>query len=320
MSARALANSSARTTRCGQTTLGCFLKNLSKFLCLSTTLLAAACTQPLTTVIENDPEGLQRYYRAAEIALQNSGRLRTDYAPEDAPFSYDELVENFIRVALYDEYTVTNGRYVERQSPTHLRRWETPVRVATIFGESTPPEQRERDRAEIRNFTARLAGLTGLDMRLTDEASANMLVMVLTKPEQQAFAASLPDRFPNIDPAVVDAFMNSPINIFCAAFAFPVKGQPGVYGRSLILIKGEHGDLMRKSCIHEEMAQAMGLSNDSRSARPSIFNDDEEFAFLTLHDEILLRMLYDRRLEAGMTADQVRPLLPQIARDVADSY
>ena len=296
------------------------MKNLSGYLCLSAALFASACTQPIATAIQNDPAALQKFYATAEVALLNSGRLRQDYAPEDAPFSYDELVENFTRVALYDEYTVTNGKYVERQTETHLRRWETPVRVATIFGESSTPDQRDRDRTEVRTFTSRLAGLTGLDMRVTDEASANMLVMFLTKPEQQAFAASLPDRFPNIDGAVVDAFMNSPPNIFCAAFAFPVRGKKGEYGRSLILVKGEHGDLMRKSCIHEEMAQAMGLSNDSRNARPSIFNDDEEFAFLTLHDEILMRMLYDPRLRDGMTADQVRPLLPQIARDIADSY
>ncbi len=74
---------------------------------------------------------------------------------------------------------------------------------------------------------------------------------------------------------------------------------------------------MRKSCVHEEMAQAMGLTNDSPNARPSIFNDDEEFAFLTRHDEILLRMLYDPRLKAGMESYEVIPLLPAIARDAA---
>ena len=65
------------------------------------------------------------------------------------------------------------------------------------------------------------------------------------------------------------------------------------------------------------MAQAMGLTNDSPDARPSIFNDDEEFAFLTRHDEILLKMLYDPRLKAGMESYEVIPLLSAIARDAA---
>lgn len=279
-------------------------------------LILAGCVDPslLAPEAENE-DGLRRYYAAAEIGLRRAGRLRIDTAPADAPFNIENLVENFERIALYDEYTVTNGRYVARQTRTHLRRWETPVRVATIFGGSTSEGQRRRDSAEVSRYTQRLAGLTGLDMAVVDEADANLLVLFLSRSEQAEFAATLPDRYPNIDEAVIDAFLNSPVNIFCAAFAFPVKGQKGVYGRSLILVKSEHRDLMRKSCIHEEMAQAMGLSNDSRDARPSIFNDDEEFALLTAHDEILLQMLYDPRLKAGMNAREVLPLLPDIARD-----
>ena len=43
----------------------------------------------------------------------------------------------------------------------------------------------------------------------------------------------------------------------------------------------------------------MGLPNDSPEARPSLFNDDLEFALLTEHDAVLLRMLYDPRLRPG---------------------
>ena len=83
----------------------------------------------------------------------------------------------------------------------------------------------------------------------------------------------------------------------------------------IILIRAEHPPLTRLSCVHEEMAQAMGLPNDSPDARPSLFNDSLEFALLTEHDAILLRMLYDPRLRPGMTAAEARPLLPAIAAD-----
>ena len=62
------------------------------------------------------------------------------------------------------------------------------------------------------------------------------------------------------------------------------------------------------------MAQGLGLPNDSPLARPSIFNDDEEFALLTRHDELLLTMLYDDRLTPGMTPDEARPVLQQLAQ------
>ena len=54
--------------------------------------------------------------------------------------------------------------------------------------------------------------------------------------------------------------------------------------------------------------------NDSDAARPSIFNDDDEFAYLTSHDEQLLQMLYDPRLSIGMTADEARPIVINMAR------
>jgi len=64
------------------------------------------------------------------------------------------------------------------------------------------------------------------------------------------------------------------------------------------------------------MAQSLGLSNDSKVARPSIFNDDEEFALLTKHDEILLKILYDRRLKPGMNNIEARPIVTKIAQEL----
>jgi len=51
--------------------------------------------------------------------------------------------------------------------------------------------------------------------------------------------------------------------------------------------------------------------------RPSIFNDDGEFALLTDHDEDLLRILYDLRLAPGMTAEQAMPIVRRIAGELA---
>ena len=68
-------------------------------------------------------------------------------------------------------------------------------------------------------------------------------------------------------------------------------GAGAAYSNAVAVIRAELPDRMRLSCIHEELAQGMGLANDSPDARPSIFNDDEEFAYLTTHDERMLRML-----------------------------
>ncbi len=85
------------------------------------------------------------------------------------------------------------------------------------------------------------------------------------------------------------------------------------------MIRAEHPDLLRLSCLHEEIAQGLGLANDSPLARPSIFNDDEEFGLLTTHDEYLLKMLYDPRIRPGMTAEEAIPVARTIANELLPS-
>ena len=260
-------------------------------------------------------ESLDDFYASIERDLTSSGRMRRDVAPADAPYTVDDLVRDFERIALYDEYADVGGRFVRAESPALLRRWDRPVRVAVMTGTSASPEDAARDRANVAAFTRRLAQLTGLDMTPGEGADVNFLVLFMTSNERTAFADQVSDYYPDFAPAVMGALRDTPLDTFCTAYAFSDPGQPSVYSAVIILIRAEHPPLTRLSCVHEEMAQAMGLPNDSPEARPSLFNDDLEFALLTEHDAILLRMLYDPRLRPGMTASEARPLLPQIAAD-----
>jgi hypothetical protein len=152
-------------------------------------------------------------------------------------------------------------------------------------------------------------------MGLGTGSDVNFLVLFMTSAERTAFAEQVAAHYPNFAPAVMSALRDTPLDTFCTAYAFAKPEDPSTYSAVIVLIRAEHPPLTRLSCVNEEMAQAMGLPNDSPEARPSLFNDSLEFALLTEHDAVLLRMLYDPRLRPGMTADQVRPLLPAIARD-----
>jgi len=90
----------------------------------------------------------------------------------------------------------------------------------------------------------------------------------------------------------------------------------GAITQADILIKDELPPRIRKACIVEEIVQSLGLMNDDPQARPSIFNDSQEYLDLTSHDEFLLRILYDSRVRPGMTARQMNPLVRQIIREV----
>ncbi len=267
--------------------------------------------------VEDQPErdGLVDLYAAVEGDLTASGKMRRDTAPSDAPFTVEDLVRNFERVALYDEYVEIGGRFLHSETPALLRRWERPVRVDVVAGDSLPSEEVARDRENVAAFTERLARLTGLDMAMAGADDANFLVLILDTAEQEEFAAEAAGRYSRFGPAVTDALGDAPSDTYCTAYFFADPEDPSLYAAVAVLIRAEHPPLTRLSCVHEEMAQSMGLPNDSPDARPSLFNDSLEFAFLTEHDEVLLRMLYDPRLHPGMSAEEARPLLPEIARD-----
>ncbi|MBZ0128146.1 MAG: DUF2927 domain-containing protein [Rhodobacteraceae bacterium] len=258
---------------------------------------------------------LEAYYASIQNRLLAQGLLRTDGGGTDVPFSEETLVQDFERIALYDEYTIRNNRFVAQQTPSHLRRWQQPIRIGLLFGDLVDMETRAKDRANVAAYAQRLSRLTGVPITLTN-TNANFHILFLHRDEQKTVGPELRKRVPRLSPVVIDEIVNSPRSTFCVAYAFSDAENSNAYSAAIILVKAEHGDLMRLSCIHEEMAQAMGLANDSPAARPSIFNDDEEFALLTRHDEMLLRMLYDRRLKLGMTPETARPLLPAIAADV----
>lgn len=262
---------------------------------------------------------LSQFYAEVETGLTSSGKMRRDTSPDDAPFGVGDVTANFERIALYDEYVEVGGRFIRRETPSTLRRWERAVRVDMLIGDALKPEEAEVDRANITAFTERLARLTGADIAVSDGGEANFLVLILSRGEQEAFADEAAMRMPGFEPAVFGAIRTTPVDTFCTAYAFADPADPNRYAAVLVLIKAEHPALTRHSCVQEEMAQAMGLPNDYDGARPSLFNDSLEFAFLTRHDEVLLRMLYDRRLWPGMTAAEARPILPAVAADAMRS-
>ena len=184
-----------------------------------------------------------------------------------------------------------------------------------MTGASAPPEDAARDRANVAAFTSRLGAADRPRHGARPGHDVNFLVLFMTSAERKAFADQVRALYPDFAPAVMAALRDTPLDTFCTAYAFSEPDEPSIYSAVIVLIRAEHPPFTRLSCVHEEMAQAMGLPNDSPEARPSLFNDDLEFALLTEHDAILLRMLYDPRLRPGMTSAEVRPLLPAIARD-----
>ncbi len=254
---------------------------------------------------------MRTHYTEVQSLLLSEGLLRTVTSPPDAPFTGRNLAENFLRIAFFNEYTYGNDSMTHRASPIHLLRWDTPVRVSVVFGASVPPDRRSIDRASVASYFAKLASITGHQIEMTDQ-NPNFWVHFASVDELATLGPTLARELPEIATNQIGSATAMDANTYCQVFT---QSDPltSTYVAAAAVIPSEHPDLMRLMCINEELAQALGLPNDSNAARPSIFNDDEEFALLTRQDELMLRLLYNPALRPGMTEDEARPIVNTLA-------
>ncbi|SEM96346.1 Protein of unknown function [Pseudorhodobacter antarcticus] len=288
--------------------------------CATPPTLQGRATQPppqriaapiISAVPSAQSTALRAYYADVQAQLLAQGLMRTDDGATDAPFSARQLANNFIRIAFFDEFDSSSGTLVARATEKRLRRWDKPLRVGLTFGSSIPKTKRATETARIRSFLNRLSKLTGHPIALAT-TNINFSLNILNTDEIQALGPTIRRTDPDIGAPELDAIVNMPQSTYCQVTT-SINDDTNLIERAFAVIRAEHPDLLHLSCLHEEIAQGLGLPNDSPAARPSIFNDDQEFALLTPMDEMMLKMLYNPALTPGMTADQARPIIDQLA-------
>lgn len=303
----------AGTTLCGLALVGCVggPQPARTAPGAATRPVAAAVVAPQTPPSAAS-QAVRQHFARVQADLLSNGLLRTDGGGRDTPFTDRMLTENFIRIALYDEYARGAAGPVQRQTASRLRRWDAPVRVGLRFGASVNAQSRATDTARVRSYVARLSRITGHSITLNDSAP-NFFIHIVNEDERRALGPTAAAALPGLSAGEVAGITNMPLSTYCLVYAMS-DGNSGRYTRAFAVIRSEHPDLLRLSCMHEEIAQGLGLANDSPRARPSIFNDDEEFALLTGQDELMLRMLYNPALRTGMTESEARPIIESLAR------
>ena len=247
---------------------------------------------------------LARHYAGLEASLVSMGRLRQDPRPADAAYGRARLVQSFAEIALRHEY---GGR-----GAVPLMRWEEPVRVGLRFGASVGANQQREVAASVARYARRLGEVTGHPVAMTTDAP-NFHVLMLTDAERRGIGPFLRAHAPELSAASIARIERMPPNVSCMVVAVPHADRRRGYHSAVAILRAEHEPMMRRACIEEELAQGLGLSNDCREARPSIFNDDEEFGVLTAHDEDLLRLLYSPALRSGMGAAEAATLVARLA-------
>lgn len=292
-------------------TLPCDTARMGAIPCLVRALgvILSVCLLPMPGAAQQARD-LTRYYQRIEAQMVSEGHLRQDRRVP--ALDAQTLARNFMSIAMRTEYSASGsggGGY------NPLRRWEDPVRLGVHFGPSVSAAQQRRDLAALRGVTQRLHRATGHPIRVVS-SGANFHVLVLSEPERANVRNTLLRIEPGLSRAAQSAVMRMRPDTFCLVMAIPHDDPANGIRQAIAIVRAEHPPRMRQSCMEEELAQGMGLTNDSREARPSIFNDDEEFGVLTRHDELLLRMLYHDGLTCGMAPRDVVPRVEAVAQAV----
>lgn len=273
---------------------------------------------PLPEPVAETPASaaIRAHYAAVQESLLALGLLRTDMGGPDAPFTDRNLKDNFLRIAFYEEYASGQIASQRSETPIRLQRWSEPIRVGLRFGAAVPAAQVATDTVTVGSYLARLARVTGHPIKL-DDHDPNFWLHIATVDERAAMAPVLQAEMPGLTEGQTRSVTAMDADTFCQVLTQSDE-EHSTYQRAVAVIPSEHPSLLRLACIHEELAQALGLPNDSNAARPSIFNDDQEFALLTRQDELMLRILYDPALHPGMTEAEARPIVETLASRLMD--
>ncbi|MEM8654367.1 MAG: DUF2927 domain-containing protein [Pseudomonadota bacterium] len=266
-------------------------------------------TPPIQATSQQSAE-LRAFLAQVQSSQLTSGLLRQDGGGPDTPFTADMLARNFEQIVFFNEYTAPGTR---PGAASALRRWQSPVRIGLEFGPSVPPSQRTRDTNDVIAYARRLSQATGHPISVS--SNPNFMVFFVSEDDRTDTLNARATALPGVNRTNLAAVRDLPSDAYCAVAAYASGTDRSTYSAAVAVIRSENPDLLRLSCIHEELAQGLGLANDSPDARPSIFNDDDEFALLTDHDEHLLGMLYDARLSPGIGLLEARPIVRTLATE-----
>lgn len=214
---------------------------------------------------------------------------------EKKSFTDSEIVDGFMKTAFGAEYHLA-GR-VDR-----IRKYEVPVRV---FADGVRADRK----AQIGKIVADIAArVRHLDIAMVDDNDdANVLVKLVRDRDLYrtiaAFygSARAKEIKSTLDPQCLSGFR---------------KNEKFEIEHSDVILTVDNGDFVFLDCAYEELLQSLGPINDTASVPWTMFNDNVSMGYFGVYDQYLLNLLYDPRVKAGMTVQEVRAVLPAVLADV----
>jgi hypothetical protein len=234
------------------------------------------------------------------LALQHSvaGELGVGsrQRAEKKSFTDAEIVDGFFKTAFGAEYHLAGK--VDR-----IRKYDAPVRV---FADGV---RRSNRKAQLAKVVADIASrVRHLDIAMVDRSDgANVIVRLVRDRDLfrtiSTFYGTERAREirSNLDPQCLSGFR---------------KNDKYQIEHSDVILTVDNGDFTFLDCAYEELLQSLGPINDTNSIPWTMFNDSVQMGFFDVYDQYIMNILYDPRIRAGMTVQEVNAVLPQVLADV----
>jgi hypothetical protein len=231
---------------------------------------------------------------AAALGAAEPAAVASRQRAEKKNFTDAQIVDGFLKTAFGAEYHLA-GR-VDR-----IRKYELPVRVFA--------EGRADRKAQIAKVVTDIAlRVKHLDIAMADNGDdANVNVKLVRDRDLHRtittfYGSERAKEIRNsLDPQCLSGFRKNE--------AFEIE-------HSDVILTVDNGDFIFLDCAYEELLQSLGPINDTSSVPWTMFNDDVQMGYFDVYDQYLLNILYDPRIKAGMTVQEVGKVMPQVLADV----
>jgi hypothetical protein len=214
---------------------------------------------------------------------------------EKKSFTDSEIVDGFLKTAFGAEYHLAGK--VDR-----IRKYDTPVRV---FADGTRADRKAQLAKVVADIAARVQHL---DIAMANSGDdANVLVKLVRDRDLYRTITTFygseraKEIRSSLDPQCLSGFR---------------KNERFEIEHSDVILTVDNGDFVFLDCAYEELLQSLGPINDTSSVPWTMFNDNVSMGFFDVYDQYILNVLYDPRIKAGMTVEEVKAVLPDVLADV----
>lgn len=220
--------------------------------------------------------------------------------PQYTRFTANELTRGFLALAFGSDLRIG-------ARPRGIRRFDHPIHarvmsVGSIDRQAAMQRVLEEYARKVPNLHLSLAAEgepADIELRLIDEKDFRSALVA-------AFGAAVTKTFvARTDPQCMTSVKSDADGGIVRAVSFIIVDQ----GEDVFL-----------DCAYHELLHAFGLSNHDQRNPWTTLNQDRMVGYLSVYDRALLTLLYDPRIQPGMTRKRVQAVLPHLIADLGLAY